>query len=918
MPAGIDLVFDTQQIFAEPAGAAGDSKPRRLLMGAGMGNYTGGPNDDVYTGTEEYDEILGEGGNDTLHGAGSDDYVEGGAGDDKLYGDVGDDWLEGNDGQDQLFGGDGDDVLFGFAGNDQLSGGAGNDFFRGGAGVDSVDGGADSAGVPGRGDTLNFADMSATQGAVADLRTGIVANDGFGNAETFTGIEAFGSGTAYADTFYHNNLGNIGGVGGGDTVFGFGGDDRFTVGGAPALLDGGDGADRITVGQSDLMPDSNGDGRAETRRPTHGVVIDLGAGTYVDGFDRSGTVVSIENVLGSSFDDTITGSDAANVLEGNWGDDTLDGAGGDDELRARWGSDDIRGGAGVDTLSYEGDHYEYAGSDLGGVIVDLAAGTVDEKLADHYNLGSEGGPLLEHRYPDPATAKAEDETAYRDTVTGIENVVGTGYGDRIYGDGGDNVIAPGAGNDFVDGRGGSDTIDYRSARGAIELDLVGGTAHQDGTGEISAQFGMGPSWTFYPFEADDYAASTDTLVSIENALGSALADTLKGDIKANMLAGNGGDDRINGRGGSDVIDGGAGNDTLTGGGGTDTATYALAGAGVRVSLAIAAAQKTSGAGTDTLSGFENLAGSAFADKLTGDGLSNRLDGGAGADTLRGGGGNDCYIVDEGGDLVLEIAGEGTDTVLASVSFSLAGQYVEKLILTGSDAIDAAGNGLDNVLYGNEAANRLDGRAGADRMEGGGGDDSYVVENAGDKVVEAAGGGTDTVHSSVSFSLAGIYVERLVLLGGNVIDATGNGLANGLTGNLSANVLRGEGGDDAIFGKGGNDTLSGGDGADKIHFDTALSAADNVDRIGGFSAADDTIMLDRAIFGGISANGTLSSSAFAAGTAAADADDRIVYDSATGRIFYDADGSGAGAALLFAQVSAGTALTNLDFVAYTSL
>ncbi|HEX8667289.1 MAG TPA: hypothetical protein VF727_02830, partial [Allosphingosinicella sp.] len=172
-----------------------------------------------------------------------------------------------------------------------------------------------------------------------------------------------------------------------------------------------------------------------------------------------------------------------------------------------------------------------------------------------------------------------------------------------------------------------------------------------------------------------------------------------------------------------------------------------------------------------------------------------------------------------------------------------------------------------------------------------------------------------VMSSASFSLAGQHVEALVLGGSAAINGSGNSLANSLTGNGAANGLSGGDGNDQLFGRGGNDSLRGGAGADSFCFDSGLSGTANVDIIADFSAVDDTIRLSRAVFTGVSANGTLAASAFAAGTAAADADDRIVYDSATGKIFYDADGSGAGAAVLFAQVSAGTALTAADFVAY---
>jgi Ca2+-binding RTX toxin-like protein len=245
-----------------------------------------------------------------------------------------------------------------------------------------------------------------------------------------------------------------------------------------------------------------------------------------------------------------------------------------------------------------------------------------------------------------------------------------------------------------------------------------------------------------------------------------------------------------------------------------------------------------------------------------------------------------------------------------------------LTLTGSNAIDGLGNSLANVLIGNGAANRLNGAGAADTMAGMAGDDIYVVDHLLDKAVEAAGAGTDTVQSSASFIL-GANVEHLTLTGAGALDGTGNALANTLTGNAGANKLRGGAGDDTIDGGGGSDrlygglgddVLTGGAGNDGFWFDSALGAS-NVDSLADFNPADDSIQLSRAVFTAIAASGPLSAAAFQAGPAALDPSDRILYDGAAGRIFYDADGSGAAAAILFATVAPGTALTHADFIAY---
>ena len=194
--------------------------------------------------------------------------------------------------------------------------------------------------------------------------------------------------------------------------------------------------------------------------------------------------------------------------------------------------------------------------------------------------------------------------------------------------------------------------------------------------------------------------------------------------------------------------------------------------------------------------------------------NDHLDGGAGTDFLYGGFGDDVYTVDNTGDVVGEVDGQGHDTIFSSVSYSIATTYVETLQLTGIANINATGNSHDNILIGNNGANvlrggggndSLNGAAGADTMIGGLGDDTYSVGSVGDVVTEASGEGNDTVYATISFSLAGGYAENLYLVGTDNINGTGNEAANLLAGNISNNVLDGGGGADTMSGGLGNDS-----------------------------------------------------------------------------------------------------------------
>ncbi|TIP98186.1 MAG: glycosyl hydrolase family protein [Mesorhizobium sp.] len=211
---------------------------------------------------------------------------------------------------------------------------------------------------------------------------------------------------------------------------------------------------------------------------------------------------------------------------------------------------------------------------------------------------------------------------------------------------------------------------------------------------------------------------------------------------------------------------------------------------------------------------QHLTGTDAADILNGGSFDDVLDGGAGADKMSGGAGNDTYRVDNASDVVIEADGAGIDLVITSMTYSLSGQRIEQLTLTGVADIDAKGNELDNTLVGNAGSNLLDGGVGIDKMEGGAGDDTYYVDNALDRVVEADAAGNDSVFSSSTYSLPS-YVENLTLIGLGAINGRGNSSDNELTGNNGNNTLDGLAGNDTIRGGAGSDRLAGYDGADLL-------------------------------------------------------------------------------------------------------
>lgn len=508
-----------------------------------------------------------------------------------------------------------------------------------------------------------------------------------------------------------------------------------------------------------------------------------------------------------------------------------------------------------------------------------------------------------------------------------------------------DTLMGGAGNDTLDGGVGTDS-------------MVGGLGDDryfvDNIGDIVVE-ASGEGTDIVVSRASSYTlgAGVENLELIGSAVtgnGNDFNNIITGNDSNNMLRGYSGNDSLTGGAGNDTLDGGAGNDTMEGGAGNDTyyvdSSYdyvqeTSSGAGndtVISSFDSTLGSYVSGVSTSrTFSYIENLTllegssavvaigytddnvltGNSNANKLYGLEGNDTLNGGAGTDTMDGSVGNDTYYVDNAGDVIIDSS--GTDTVIASLNNYVLGAGIENLTLANnSTVLKGTGNALNNLLVGNSYANTLIGGAGADTMKGGAGNDIYYVDNAYDLVVEASGAGTDTVSSSISYKLTN-NLENLTLTGTNGIGGAGNTLANNIVGNTGANRLLGYEGNDTINGGLGNDNLTGGNGADKFVFSTTLGST-NIDTITDFTSGTDKIVLDDDIFTALGVTGTSSGAAligttFQLGTAANDAGDRIIYDQTSGKLYYDADGTGPGGQVQIALIGATThaSLAASDFL-----
>lgn len=441
------------------------------------------------------------------------------------------------------------------------------------------------------------------------------------------------------------------------------------------------------------------------------------------------------------------------TITGNIGNDILFGVSGDDRLDGKAGADIMYGGTGNDT--YVVDNIGDVVSDeifplAGGLFVgDGTADTVESSIS--FTL-----PFFIEKL----------------VLTGTANIDGTGSlgNETIIGNSGNNVLDGGNGSDILQGGAGNDTY-YVD----LDTDVVIDSAGFDVVFVKSFSHTMGAG------------VENGTLLSQGIGLiGNGLANVLTGNDGFNLLSGAGGNDTINGLGSSDQIKGEDGVDTIDGGSGNDFLT--------------------GGSGNDVVIGG---LGDDFVDYALGGDATAAL----GADQLTGGLGNDIYRVDNLGDVVTELAGQGFDRVYSSIHYTLTAN-VEDLYLEGLLNLNGTGNALANKLFGNDGNNTLDGLAGADVMTGGLGNDTYIADNVNDRVLESGAPGTDLVKASVSFRLS-INVENLTLTGAANINGTGNNQVNIIIGNTGNNVLDGLAGADNMQGGLGNDIYIVDNGGDVV-------------------------------------------------------------------------------------------------------
>ena len=692
-------------------------------------------------GTAFADQLGGFDGNDGLQSGDGNDSIDGGNGNDIADGGAGNDTVFGGAGDDHLSGGGGDDTMIGGTGQDAMWGGDGNDTYQ----VDDVNDVALEKSTNVGTDTV-LASVSYTLNLHIE-NLGLTGDAGINGTGNDADNEIVGN----------NSANTLAGLGGADTLSGFDGDDLLQGGAGADELDGGLGNDTLQGGTgSDQLEGGGGthlfkfqlgDGSDTVVDLTAGETVQINGYTAAQSITQAGpnvvlvlsgtdqltfsntTVAAVQAAVqfngglvltGTDGPDTLTGTEFDDTISGGFGPDTISGLGGNDTLDGGEDGDSIDGGDGNDTINGG------AGGDF------IHGGSGDDIIF--------AGPGNPFGFPQFTFDEAGNDT--------------------VYGGADQDVFFGSAGDDFYDGGTGGfdlDSIGYSDATAGIVVDLRLATGQVQG-GNLGV----------------------DTLVEIEEIVGSAFNDVMTAGDDFVIFRGGGGDDVLTSGALGGQLSGGEGNDVLAGGGGVDTADYGGANAGVTVSLLMEGPQDTGGGGVDTLSNIENFTGTAFADVLIGNDAANELSSDGGADILIGHGGNDT--LGGFGDNVYYIAGDGNDNVFTdffsseTVEFRAGDDQDKVWDIDSSDIVK---------IYGYSSA-------------------QSITQVGGDVLV------VFSTTDQITFRHADVATVQSVL---QFVNGTGGD--DTLTGGPGDDNLAGLGGNDTLNGLGGNDTLDGGAGNDTL-------------------------------------------------------------------------------------------------------
>ncbi|ABL66324.1 DUF4347 domain-containing protein [Chlorobium phaeobacteroides] len=794
------------------------SNVERLLLQTGSGadvidNTAFSTNDDVRTGA----------GNDTISVGWGNDYIDGGAGNDVLNPGGGNDTVDAGSGDDTV----NMVAVYQYTQSDVLDGGSGTDTLN----LDYTsewysydywsyyDGGFDYGIYDAEDTRTTLASGSSLNDIQTALSTAVkTVFDGQNTDVSVSNFEILNlKGSQTDNLLIFQMVGSYDGQGGTDTFYADWSGKSVAV-------------NWINTGEAYIY-------EGVTVSNVERLLLQTGSGADV-----------IDNTAFSTNDDVRTGAGNDTISVG-WGNDYIDGGAGNDVLNPGGGNDTVDAGSGDDTVNMVA-VYQYTQSD----VLDGGSGTDTLNLDytsewysyDYWSYYDGGFDYGIYDAEDTRTTLASG-SSLNDIQTALSTAVKTVF------DGQNTDVS--VSNFEILNLKGSQTDNL------LIFQMVGSYDGQGGTDTFYADWSGKSVAVNWINTGEAYIYEGVTVSNVERLLlqtgsGADVIDNTAFSTNDDVRTG-AGDDALLGGAGNDILDGGSGADSMAGGIGDDTyvVNYSLdvvtenADEGTDLvksstswtlgdhveHLELTGTANTRGTGNELDNritgniGSNMLAGDAGKDTLLGGAGNDTLDGGTGADSMAGGIGDDTYVVDDILDVVTEYAGEGTDLVKSSTSWTL-GDHVEHLELSGTANTRGTGNELDNRITGNIGSNMLagdagkdtllggagndalDGGSGADSMVGGIGDDTYVVNYSLDVVTENADEGIDLVQSSTGWTL-GANVEHLELTGTANTRGTGNELDNRITGNSGKNTLVGGAGNDTLDGGSGADSMAGGEGDD---------------------------------------------------------------------------------------------------------